>query len=455
MLPLSKVTAATLTGGVLCVPKGEHALLGASSAEALFLCPGRGVMNRMDKSAAASSAYAAWGSAAHELAAMCLRHTPAAHPRGLVQHYGIYSVRVDEHDIEVSEEMIDCIQSYINAVAEIKGDDGVLWVEQSVSWACYTNGVEANEWGTADAIVILPDEVAVIDFKTGTGVAVHPEDNPQLYLYALGALAKLDAVLGQTPTWVTVGISQPRLGAPLMTHRLRTAELLQWAKDVAQKGFVTAELATDSYREGDEAWQAAYLKPGEKQCTFCKAKTYCPALKRQVLQTVREFSAVDVNEFDDVSTAAPVVVGPSAEKLAAAMRAVPLIEDFCKAIRDEVAARLADGQSVPGFKFVLGRQGNRVWSGTEADTFTALQAMGFKAENLWLKTLLSPAKIDSLAKGDKLIKAAWDAGQAALVTRSAASKTVVPETDPRPAVSATPVSEEFLDESKKGEIEKS
>ena len=47
---------------------------------------------------------------------------------------------------------------------------------------------EFTKRGTADAVVLLRDEmVVVVDLKYGRGVKVMADDNPQLLMYALGA----------------------------------------------------------------------------------------------------------------------------------------------------------------------------------------------------------------------------------------------------------------------------
>jgi hypothetical protein len=65
--------------------------------------------------------------------------------------------------------------------------------------------------GTADAIILRKGSTTVVDFKYGMGERVDAERNPQLMLYALGAVeyAKL---LGFSVNEARVVIVQPRIG---------------------------------------------------------------------------------------------------------------------------------------------------------------------------------------------------------------------------------------------------
>ena len=43
-------------------------------------------------------------------------------------------------------------------------------------------------FGTGDCVIVADGTLSVIDFKYGKGVEVLSENNPQMMLYALGAL---------------------------------------------------------------------------------------------------------------------------------------------------------------------------------------------------------------------------------------------------------------------------
>jgi hypothetical protein len=51
----------------------------------------------------------------------------------------------------------------------------------------------------------------------------------------------------------------------------------------------------------------------------------------------------------------------TAEKLAEVFSQADFIESWLKAVRDRVNSELNAGHTVPGFKLVTGKQGNRAW----------------------------------------------------------------------------------------------
>ena len=57
-------------------------------------------------------------------------------------------------------------------------------VEQRLDFSNYVK----DGFGTGDLVIVADDVMQVIDFKYGKGVTVSAEHNPQMMLYALGAL---------------------------------------------------------------------------------------------------------------------------------------------------------------------------------------------------------------------------------------------------------------------------
>lgn len=117
--------------------------------------------------------------------------------------------------------------------------------------------------GTADCLIAGSDVLQVIDFKFGIGVKVDAVWNPQMMLYALGALDEFYQD-GKKPALVTMAIYQPRIGnTPLFT--CATEALM-----------ARASKFTEAARKalGNEA----EFKTGE-WCRFCRAAGKCRALK--------------------------------------------------------------------------------------------------------------------------------------------------------------------------------
>ena len=83
--------------------------------------------------------------------------------------------------------------------------DAVVLVEQRLDFSNYVK----DGFGTGDLVIVADDVIQVIDFKYGKGVAVSAEHNPQMMLYALGALNLYDYLYDIK--MVKMAIVQPRL----------------------------------------------------------------------------------------------------------------------------------------------------------------------------------------------------------------------------------------------------
>jgi hypothetical protein len=110
--------------------------------------------------------------------------------------------------------------------------------------------VDLSEWvpegfGTCDCIMIGGDTLHITDYKHGKGVIVSAVDNPQMRLYALGALAMYRPIYGDTIKQVSMAIVQPRVTEDVSEECITVDELLAWGekvKPLAQMAF--AGLAT-------------------------------------------------------------------------------------------------------------------------------------------------------------------------------------------------------------------
>ena len=131
------------------------------------------------------------------------------------------------------------------------------------------------------------------------------------------------------------------------------------------------------------------------------------------------------------------------DPLAAAMAAVDLIEDWCKAVRAEVERRLLAGVPVPGYKLVEGRRGSRSWASKEEAEAT-LKSMRLKVEEMYDLSLISPTSAEKLAKAGTIGPRQWPKLQG-LITQSNGKPSVAPESDKRPALVMTPPADEFDD----------
>ena len=77
-------------------------------------------------------------------------------------------------------------------------------IEQRLDFSDYV----PDGFGTGDCVIVADRRLHIIDFKYGQGVLVEAEHNPQMMLYALGALHVYDALYDVDE--VSMTIYQPR-----------------------------------------------------------------------------------------------------------------------------------------------------------------------------------------------------------------------------------------------------
>jgi hypothetical protein len=359
-----------------------HALLSASSAARWLACP---------PSAVAAAAYPKTdtdytreGTLAHEVAEIIARmaQTPGMQYR-------------NEWPEGVTAEMIECAKEYAAYIEEhTKSPDAVVLLEQRVDFSPWV----PEGFGTCDCIIIQGDTLTIIDYKFGQGVAVSAEDNPQMKLYALGALN--DYGFAYDVDKIEMHIFQPRINN-ISDDSLTVKELLEWGETVKP---VAAQAA-----KGKGKYKAG------AHCKFCPHAGRCRALTKTCTEYVQN---------QDLRVAVPVL---APHEVAEVLQAEPLITLWLKRVREQALTTMMDGGEIPGYKVVEGKEGNRKWT-DELKIAEALKAAGYSTEDFTETKLLSPAQMDKAIGKKKAAELL-----AGFISRAPGAPTIATETDKRPA----------------------
>lgn len=377
----------------------QHALLSASAAERWMNCPGSVAATKDIPDT--GSVYAAEGTLAHSLCELKLRKLYGI-PRPMKR--SVYITRLTEikADELYQPEMDDCSDTYVDHIRETVSayqNKPIVVAEQHVDFSQFV----PEGFGTSDCIILSETDIHVVDYKHGQGVPVSAVNNPQLKLYALGAVLTYSAFYPDIKT-VTLHVVQPRL-ENISVWSLPLADLMEWAETVVRPAAERA-LSDD-----------APCIPGAAQCKFCKIRAFCRARAEAVNDLRRSplFGKLPPTLTDD--------------EVGAALTAGKDVADWLKKLQDYASHKLETGSAIPGFKLVEGRT-SRVWDDQNA-AFAAMRAAGVDDALLFERVPMSVAKLEKALNKKLFAQVA-----APHITVSPGKPTMVPESDPRKPWSA-------------------
>jgi hypothetical protein len=300
---------------------GKHALLSASSSHRWLNCPPSARL--CEKYEDKSSGYAAEGTDAHSLCEYKLRCALGEDMSEVAD--------VREHLSYYNEEMEECANGYAAYILELfeaakqSCSDPVVLIEQRLDFSRYVE----NGFGTGDCVVIADGTLHIVDYKHGQGVLVEAEDNPQMKLYALGALEIFDGIYDIDT--VSMTIYQPRR-ENISTHTVSVESLYRWANEILKPAAALAYAGDGEFGCGE--W-----------CRFCKVKHECGAIAEHSMQLARyDFKLPPLLEDDEIEE----ILGKIDE-----------LVSWAADIKDYALQAAVSGKQWHGWKLVEGRSNRR------------------------------------------------------------------------------------------------
>ena len=375
------------------MPPSEHAVLSASSANRWLHCPPSVRLSEgyMDK----ASVFAMEGTSAHELCEYKLRSALGMEAENPTENLDFYNTEMEE-----------CAEGYATYILELvekskeNCSDPVVMVEQRVDFSRYV----PEGFGTADCIIIADETLNIVDYKHGKGVEVSAEDNPQMKLYALGALELFDCLYDISKVQMT--IFQPRL-SNVSVFVMDKADLLNWANDELT---AKAELAFEGKGE---------LCCGE-WCKFCKAKANCKERARVNMEMAqyefRKSSLLTDKEVVEI------------------LSRIDELTSWASDVKNFALKQAVRGKQWPGWKVVEGRS-NRKYT----DEGAVAQVVKNAGYNPYDEKIMGITNMTKMLGKEKFNELLGD-----FVERPQGKPTLVPEDDNRPEMNTA--KEDFKEE---------
>ncbi|NME89581.1 DUF2800 domain-containing protein [Corynebacterium stationis] len=366
-----------------------HALLSASGSARWLNCTPSPLLEEQypdnDSEAAAE------GTAAHELAEYKLR---------VLKGSKFQQRPTSKWDSEEMESHTDDYADHVMATlahAQETSPAATLLIEHRLDFS----HLVPEGFGTGDAIIIADDTMTIIDLKYGKGVEVSAEANPQMRLYALGALHQFGMIYDILK--VKMVIFQPRLRNTSIDE-IDAQALIEWGDTVVKP---TAQKAMAG--EGD-------LNPGS-WCQFCKHSVKCPAVAKQYF---------DVIPMAQQQPAAPDPQTLSNEQIANIVKWSGDLKKWLGKVEKFALDQANNGVSYPGLKLVEGRS-NRKYIDEEQAAITV--------EELFGKDPWKPREILGVTAMTKLLgKKDFEEHLGEYLHKPEGKPTLVPESDKRQAL---------------------
>ena len=324
------------------------------------------------------------------------------------QKYGA-ELRKLKKDELWQDEMDGYTDTYLDALRDIAAEYDApphVALEVKVDFHEYV----PEGYGTADCLMVGDIDgittLNVIDFKYGKGVDVAARENPQMMLYALGAL--LDYYPIYDIQLVQMTIVQPRVKREPDTWMLPVDRLCTRAEDIVEPAAKLAAEGKGEFAEGD--W-----------CRWCAIRGSCRARAEANLEAAKlDFRKPP--ELTDTEVSEALELGQR-------------LKQWLTDLEEYALGACLDGREIPGFKAVEGRS-VRAWTDPDA-AFTAARAAGVPEEMLYERKPVTLAALEKI-----MGKKPFAEAMAEYVTTPPGKPTLVKADDRRKAITNRSSAEE-------------
>ena len=364
----------------------RHALLSPSSAHRWLNCtPSARLEEKVEDH---GSAFAEEGTCAHALCEIKLRNLLGMEP----EENEFEELRDKWYDNAMEEYTDEYVSLVYGRYLEAKQKDpnAILLVEKTLDFSVWI----PESFGTGDAILVSEGAIEVFDFKYGKGVEVSAVENPQMMIYALGAMADYDLDFCLETARMT--IVQPRL-SNTSEWEISVKDLKRWAETELMPKAMLAIMGEGEHSAGN--W-----------CRFCKVKERCAELANKMVACYTQ------NEVKELITD---------EQMGDILTLIPTIKSWCTAVEDYATAQALSGKRFKGHKLVEGRSVRKI---TDSDTLVSrlLDAGHTPAD------IFRPAELRTLSELEKVVgKKNFTAMAKDCIERPQGKPTLVPESDKR------------------------
>ena len=245
-----------------------HALLSPSAAHRWLNCT---LSARLEAQLPEKiSEYAEEGTLAHSVC----EFTAKKHFKKIAAATYTRNIKKFKADPLWDDEMLRSADTYVEHLAERAMSfehEPYVAFEVSVDLKDYV----PEAFGRCDCVMFGGETLIITDYKNGKGVPVSAVENPQLMLYALGALKLYQPIFGGAIKQVEIFIDQPRIGS-YESWKCTSDELLAWGEEIKPK----AQMAFSGFGEYHAGtW-----------CRFCRANGKCKAQADQQIGAFDDFA---------------------------------------------------------------------------------------------------------------------------------------------------------------------